>query len=118
MNKKQKQLVPFNKIIFLFLEQSNKEWRMTINPDYLNFFRATQGISPIESKLMYELNRETWGRIKGLLANMSDADKKALLKREWEKHPISNIKSEGIPENLEKTFLKALKNPEIINLNK
>lgn len=107
---------PFYKQIFLFMEQSNKEWRLTINPDYLNYYRSTQGITPDESKLMEQINRITWGRIKVLLSKMTDSEKKALLKREWEKHPVSNIKSEAIPENLEKTFLKALKDPNIIDL--
>jgi hypothetical protein len=125
MNKQQKQQIQtrmkkmmFYKQIFLFLKQSNGEWRITINPEYLLSYRKTQGITPEEQRIIEHLDFATWGRVKNLLARMKDGEKKSLLLREWQKHPVSCLYKEGIPEALEKEFLSALKNPKITFLNK
>lgn len=102
------------KQVFLFLKQSNGEYRIVINPAYLEYYRRLHLPSPDELNYQLKLNEATWRVIKKLLSRLSDSEKCDLLKRQWDLNAVSVLEQMPIPESLKKHFLKELENRDII----
>lgn len=101
--------------LFFFLKQSNGEYDIKVNPEYLKDYRFLKGMTQPEMEAMLKLDEVTWSRLLAQLKTLNLEDKKALLKREWSK---SWLAEHDMPSAVEKRFLDVLTNSRTILLNK
>lgn len=117
---------PFKKPnLFIFTKQTNNEYIIAINPDYLARWRKTHLATPISEKdselekgvkakliemekLSYEI---IWTALKAQLRKLSYKEKLELLKREWSSGYLSE---HDIPSQVEKHFMTELTEKKII----
>lgn len=117
---------PFQKPhLFIFVKQTNGEYIITINPEYLANWRSTHLAAPISNAdtdiekraktSLIELEQKRfeiiWTALKSKLRKLSHQDKLELLKREWDK---SYLFEEEIPAKVEKHFMTELSDKKII----
>jgi len=88
--------------LFLFTKQSSGELKAVVNPMYLVYYRWLNGMGLKERR---QLDIATWDLIRTKLSNMTDKEKRDLVKREWKK---DLYQTEDMPKYVEDDFLRKL----------
>jgi len=90
--------------LFFFLKQSNGDFQIKVNPEYLRDYRFKNNIRTGEEvEAMKRLDEATWRALKTKLRTMTDKEKRSLLKREWGR---SYMGDQEILESLDKHYMK------------